>query len=100
MLHASDKWTGGVDNFRRALFEIVLDLRRDAMGANYGDRVAVGFIGSVDGRNTLRAEPFHLLGVVNQWTEGANGPSAFVNRFFNHFDGAFDAETESIFISQ
>jgi hypothetical protein len=37
---------------------------------------------------------------VDQRAERANGARAFVNRFFDHFDGALDAETESVFFSQ
>jgi hypothetical protein len=34
---------------------------------------------------------------VNQRTERANRIT-FTNRFFDHFNGAFDAETKSVFI--
>jgi translation initiation factor IF-1 len=100
MLHASNKRTRCVDHFRRTVFELALYLRRHSMRTNNGDRVGVSFVRRINGRNTLRAEPFHLLGIVNQWTQRADGPRAFFNHFFHHLDCAFDAETEPVFVCE
>ena len=100
MLYASDEWTSGVDHFRRSPFEIVLHLRRDAVGTNHGNRVAVSFIRRIDGGDALGAKPFHFLRVVDQRAERANGPGALVDRFLDHLYSALDAETESVFVCQ
>ena len=99
VLHPGNERAGGVDHFCGALFQITLDLRRDAVGANYSYRVGIGFRWFVDRRYTQFTEPFHLLGVVNQWSKGTNGTNAFVQRVFDHFDRTFDAKTKPVFVS-
>src|SRR5687767_10804988 len=100
VLHASDKRTRGVDNLSRARFQVALNLRSDAVSANDGDRVAIGFFGSINRGDALRAEPLHLLRVVNQRAERPNRTCALLDCFFDHLDGAFDAETESVLLCQ
>ena len=100
MLHARNKRTGRIDYFRGALLEFVLHLRRHAVRTNDRDRIGVGFFRGIDRRDALRAETFHLLRVVNQWTEGANRPRAFFDHLFDHLDRSFNAETESVFVCQ
>ena len=48
-------------------YELALHLRSHAMRTNHGDRVCAGLVGRVDRGNAARAEPLHLLRVVNQW---------------------------------
>ena len=48
VLHARNKRTGRIDNFRRAALEVALDLRCDAVRANDGNSVGVGFVRHVD----------------------------------------------------
>src|SRR6185295_12776026 len=100
MLDPRHKWTCGVDHFRGALFEVVLNLRSHTACADDGNRNGIGLLWRVDGRNTLGAESFHLLRVMNQWTERTNRAGTFIDRFFNHLDGALDAETEPELLSQ
>jgi hypothetical protein len=99
MLNSGNEGAGGVYDFRGPSFQVTLNLRRYTVSANYRDRVGIGLAWFVDRRNAQLAQSLHLLSVVNQGSQRANRTYAFIERIFNHFDGAFDAKTESEFFS-
>jgi hypothetical protein len=69
MLHSRNEWAGGVNYFGCAFFQLALHLRCDAMSPDDGDRVGISFFGGINSRYSTRSESFHLLSVVNQWSE-------------------------------
>src|SRR5262245_10989284 len=79
MLHASNKRAGCIDYFCGAFFEFTLHLRRHTVSANDGDCVGVRFVRRIDRRDAATPEPFHLLGVVNEWTKRANRPHTLID---------------------
>src|SRR5215213_664317 len=98
MLHASNERAGRVDYFGCPAFQFTLHVRRYAMRANHCNRVGVCFLRRVDGRYAARAEPLHLLRVVNQWSKRTNRAHALFDNLFHHFDSTLNAETESVFV--
>jgi hypothetical protein len=99
MLNPGNKRAGRINHVRRALFQLALDLRRDAVRADDSRRPGIGFRRRTDGRHTFGFEPLHLLRVVNQRAERAN-LDALRERVFDHIHGALHAETETVFFSQ
>ena len=51
VLHSGNKRAGGINDLRRAPFQIVLDLGRDAVCSNHGYRVGICFVRLVNCRH-------------------------------------------------
>src|ERR1043166_2656155 len=100
MLDAGHKGTSSINHFSCTMLQLVLHLRSDTVCANDGNRISVGFVRRIYGRYSLSTQTFHLLGIVYEWTERANRASSFLNGLLDHFNGAFDAEAEPVFISK
>jgi hypothetical protein len=62
------------------------------LAAFYLNRIA-------DRRDTLFAQPLHLLFVMDERAEASHSVAA-IESVFDHLDGSLDAKTKSVFVCQ
>ena len=98
-LHPRHKRTSSIDDFRGALLEFGLYLRRHPVRANHGDLIFRDLRGTLNGRYAFAFQALHLLRIVNQRAQRAHRGADF-ERALDHFNRALNAEAESVFVSQ
>jgi hypothetical protein len=97
LLDTRNKRASRINDLRRVYFELALDIRGHSMSTNDGSLAALYLNRIADRRHAVRAQSLHLLLIMDERAEAPNGV-AMADRFFDHFDRPFDAETKSVLI--